>query len=224
VHTRRLSLVVAEDAALLREGLTTILERAGHTVIAAVADADELVTAAVSARPDVVITDVRMPPTHSDEGLRAAATLRQHDATVGIVVLSQYVADAYLTTLLDTRGPGGIGYLLKDRVGHVTDFLESLTRVAEGDAVIDPEVVRQLLGRRRRDDGPLNRLTPREQDVLALMAEGLTNSTIATRLSVSEAAIRKHVGNIFAKLDLHDGTDRRVTAVLTYLRRHPPSA
>jgi DNA-binding NarL/FixJ family response regulator len=220
MHTRRLTLVIAEDGALLREGLTTILERAGHTVVAAVADADQLVAHAISARPDVVITDVRMPPTHSDEGLRAAATLRQHDATIGIVVLSQYVADAYLTTLLETRGPGGIGYLLKDRVGHVTEFLESLTRVADGGTVIDPEVVRQLIAR-RRDDHPINRLTPRERDVLAHMAEGLTNDTIATRLSVSQAAIRKHVGNIFAKLDLDHGTDRRVTAVLTYLRRHP---
>jgi DNA-binding NarL/FixJ family response regulator len=220
VRARALSLVVAEDAALLREGLTSILERAGHTVVAAVADADRLITAAISARPDVVVTDVRMPPGHSDEGLRAAATLRQHDSSVGIVVLSQYVADAYLATLLDTRGPGGIGYLLKDRVGRVTDFLESISRVAEGGTVVDPEVVRQLIGR-RRDDGPISRLTPRERDVLALMAEGLTNTTIASRLFVSEAAIRKHVGNIFAKLDLDEGTDRRVSAVLTYLRRHP---
>jgi DNA-binding NarL/FixJ family response regulator len=222
VRARPLTLVVAEDAALLREGLASILERAGHTVLAAVADADQLLAAVSSERPDVVITDVRMPPTHTDEGLRAAATLRQHDPAVGILVLSQYVADAYLTTLLDTRGPGGIGYLLKDRVGQVTEFLESLSRVADGGTVVDPEVVRQLI-MRRRHDGPVNRLTPRERDVLALMAEGLTNSAIASRLAVSDAAVRKHVGNIFAKLDLDEGTHRRVSAVLTYLRRHPPT-
>jgi len=157
-----------------------------------------------------------MPPGHSDEGLRAAAAIRAELPAIGILVLSQYVADAYLSSLLETT-TGGIGYLLKDRVGHVAEFLESLDRVADGGTVVDPEVVRQLLAR-RRNDGPLSALTPRELEVLALMAEGRVNASIAEQLVVSEAAVRKHVGNIFAKLQLDDGLDRRVSAVLTYLR------
>lgn len=214
---RSLRVVIAEDLALLREGLVGIVERGGHEVLAAVDTAEALITWVHNDPPDVVITDVRMPPGLSDEGLRAAATIREQHPEVGILVLSQYVADAYLTSLLEATGPGGTGYLLKDRVGHVREFLESIDRVANGGMAIDPEVVRQLLGR-RRDDGPLSALTEREREVLALMAEGLTNGSIAAQLVVSEAAVRKHVGNIFAKLDLEQGTDRRVAAVLTYLR------
>ncbi|HZO67138.1 MAG TPA: response regulator transcription factor [Kribbellaceae bacterium] len=214
---RNLNIVLAEDALLLREGLVSILERAGHTVTAAVGDADALVVAVRHDPPDVVITDVRMPPDHTDEGLRAAAAIRADHPSVGIVVLSQYVADAYLPALLESS-TGGVGYLLKDRVGHVTEFLQSVDRVAAGGTVVDPEVVRQLLSR-RRGDGPLARLTARETEVLALMAQGLTNPSIASQLFVSEAAVRKHVGNIFAKLPLDPDGDRRVQAVLTYLRR-----
>ncbi|MGH3462380.1 MAG: LuxR C-terminal-related transcriptional regulator [Kribbellaceae bacterium] len=212
-----MNIVLAEDALLLREGLVSILERAGHTVTAAVGDADALVVAVRHDPPDVVITDVRMPPDHTDEGLRAAAAIRADHPSVGIVVLSQYVADAYLPALLESS-TGGVGYLLKDRVGHVTEFLQSVDRVAAGGTVVDPEVVRQLLSR-RRGDGPLARLTARETEVLALMAQGLTNPSIASQLFVSEAAVRKHVGNIFAKLPLDPDGDRRVQAVLTYLRR-----
>jgi DNA-binding NarL/FixJ family response regulator len=209
--------VLAEDAALLREGLVGILEKAGHEVVAAVGDADALLAYVAHAHPDAVITDIRMPPDHSDEGLRAAAAIRAEQPEIAIMVLSAYVADAYVAELLDSTPGGGIGYLLKDRVGHVREFLDSLDRVAAGGTVVDPEVVRQLLGR-RRDDGPLGTLTEREREVLALMAEGRTNGSIAEVLVVSEAAVRKHVGNIFAKLRLDPGTDRRVSAVLAYLR------
>jgi DNA-binding NarL/FixJ family response regulator len=208
--------VLAEDSLLLREGLASILDRAGHEVRDTVGDAGTLLAVVRKEPPDVVITDVRMPPNHSDEGLQAAAAIRAELPQIGILVLSQYVADAYLSTLLEST-TGGIGYLLKDRVGHVADFLESLDRVAGGGTVVDPEVVRQLLAR-RRNDGPLAALTPRELEVLALMAEGRVNASIAEQLVVSEAAVRKHVGNIFAKLRLDDGRDRRVSAVLTYLR------
>lgn len=214
---RSLRVVIAEDLALLREGLVGIVERGGHQVVAAVETAEALLTTVLHHEVDLVITDVRMPPGLSDEGLRAAATIREQQPETGILVLSQYVADAYLSSLLEAAGPGGTGYLLKDRVGHVREFLESIDRVAHGGMVVDPDVVRQLLGR-RRDDGPLSRLTDREREVLALMAEGRTNGSIAGQLVVSEAAVRKHVGNIFAKLDLAPGTDRRVSAVLTYLR------
>lgn len=214
--TRRLSIVLAEDSLLLREGLASILDRAGHEVRDSVGDGDTLLAVVRKEPPDLVITDVRMPPGHSDEGLRAAAAIRAEFPAIGILVLSQYVADAYLSSLLEST-TGGIGYLLKDRVGHVAEFLESLDRVASGGTVVDPEVVRQLLAR-RRNDGPLAALTPRELEVLALMAEGRVNGKIAEQLVVSEAAVRKHVGNIFAKLQLEDGLDRRVSAVLTYLR------
>jgi DNA-binding NarL/FixJ family response regulator len=212
-----LRIVLAEDAALLREGLLAILERAGHEVIAAVGDADALLAFTDHTRPDVVITDIRMPPTHTDEGLRAAAELRRRHRDLAVLVLSAYVADAYLAELLDTTGGGGIGYLLKDRVGHVRDFLDSLDRVAGGETVVDPQVVRGLLNR-HQPDGPLDVLSEREREVLALMAEGRTNGSIAAALFVSEAAVRKHVGNIFAKLRLDPTTDRRVSAVLAYLR------
>ncbi|PWN02729.1 DNA-binding response regulator [Nocardioides silvaticus] len=213
----RLRIVLAEDAALLREGLVGILEKAGHEVVAAVGDAEALLAYVAHARPDTVVTDIRMPPDHSVEGLRAAAAIRADHPEIAIMVLSAYVADAYVAELLDSAPGGGIGYLLKDRVGHVREFLDSLDRVADGETVVDPQVVRQLLGR-RRDDGPLASLTDREREVLALMAEGRTNGAIAEALVVSEAAVRKHVGGIFAKLRLDPGTDRRVSAVLAYLR------
>ena len=212
-----LRIVLAEDAALLREGLVGILEKAGHEVVAAVGDADALLAHVAHARPDMVVTDIRMPPDHGDEGLRAAARIRAEQPGIAIMVLSAYVAEAYVADLMDSAPGGGIGYLLKDRVGHVREFLDSLERVAAGETVVDPQVVRQLLGR-RRDDGPLASLTEREHEVLALMAEGRTNGSIAEVLVVSEAAVRKHVGNIFAKLRLDPGSDRRVSAVLAYLR------
>jgi len=212
-----LRIVLAEDAALLREGLVGILERAGHEVVAAVEDAEALLAFTARLLPDLVVTDIRMPPTHTDEGLRAAARIRAEHPGIAIMVLSAYVAEAYVSELLDATSGGGIGYLLKDRVGHVRDFLAMLQRVADGETVVDPEVVRQLLGR-RRDDGPLASLTERERVVLALMAEGRTNGSIAAELVVSEAAVRKHVGNIFAKLHLDPASDRRVSAVLAYLR------
>ncbi|WP_019873292.1 LuxR C-terminal-related transcriptional regulator [Sporichthya polymorpha] len=215
-----LRIVLAEDVALLREGLVGILTAAGHEVVAAVPDADALLVFTERLQPDVVVTDIRMPPTHTDEGLRAAVTIRAQHPRIAILLLSAYIAEAYVTDLLDSTtqsGHAGLGYLLKDRVGHVREFLDSLDRVAAGGTVVDPDVVRHLLAR-RRDDGPLAALTDREREVLGLMAEGHTNPTIASRLYVSEAAVRKHVGNIFAKLDLDPDSDRRVSAVLTYLR------
>lgn len=214
---RALRIILAEDSALLREGLVGILVGAGHQVVASTENADDLIAAVRADPPDVVITDVRMPPGHSDEGLRAAAEIRWDFPSLPILVLSQYVADAYLPALMESAGDAGLGYLLKDRVGRVADFLASLDQVVDGNTVVDPEVVRQLLAR-RGDDGPLAALTPREREVLGLMAEGRTNGSIASTLFVSEAAVRKHVGSIFAKLDLGDDTDRRVAAVLTYLR------
>ncbi|GAB3262058.1 response regulator transcription factor [Kineosporia babensis] len=211
-------IVLAEDAALLREGLTGILERCGHEVLAAVENAEALLAYTARHRPDLIITDIRMPPTHTDEGLRAAARIRAEHPDIAIMVLSAYVAEAYVPELLEaTAGAAGVGYLLKDRVGHVREFIAALDRVAAGETVIDPEVVVHMLGR-RRDDGPLASLTDREREVLALMAEGRTNASIAQALVVSEAAVRKHVGGIFAKLDFAPATDRRVSAVLAYLR------
>ena len=214
-----LRIVLAEDAALLREGLVGILERAGHTVVAAVGDADALRAFVRREVPDIVVTDVRMPPSFTDEGLRAAVAIRAEHPDVAVLVLSAYVAESYVADLLDSApaGGAGVGYLLKDRVGHVREFLDSLARVAAGGTVVDPEVVRLLL-RRRHDDGPLAALTQREREVLALMAEGRTNASIAQVLVVSEAAVRKHVGSIFAKLPLDPASDRRVSAVLAYLR------
>jgi Response regulator containing a CheY-like receiver domain and an HTH DNA-binding domain len=215
-----LRVVLAEDAVLLRAGLVELLTRVGHRVTAAVGDAGELARAVDADRPDVVVTDVRMPPGHRDEGLRAALELRARHPGLPVLVLSQYVATAYATQLLGggASDGGGLGYLLKDRVGEVADFLDALDRVAGGQTVIDPEVVRVLL-RQRTDDEPLRRLTPREREVLALMAEGLNNQAIARRLTVTEASVVKHTGNIFMKLELDpaDG-NRRVLAVLTHLR------
>ncbi|WP_226899048.1 response regulator [Nonomuraea phyllanthi] len=209
--------VIAEDAVLLREGLAGLLERFGHSVVAQVGDAPALVAAVGEHRPDAVVTDVRMPPGFADEGLRAALELRARDPHLAVLVLSQYVEQTYAAELLESGDGAGIGYLLKDRIGDVREFVEALDRVAGGGTVVDPEVVRQLL-RRRRD--PLARLTPREQQVLGLIAEGRTNASIAKELFVTEAAVAKHIANIFAKLDLPPESDghRRVLAVLAYLR------
>ena|SRR5829696_3844127 len=210
--------VVADDGVLLREGLVRLLDEAGHEVVAAVGDGPSLVDAIIEHRPDVSIVDVRMPPTHTDEGLRAAVQVRAQVPGTPILVLSQYVEVSYADDLLADRA-GAVGYLLKDRVVDMDDFLDALRRVAGGGTVLDPEVVRQLLTRRRNSD-PLAALTPREQGVLALMAEGRSNTAIARELVVTEGAVEKHVTNIFAKLDLYSDSDqnRRVLAVLTYLR------
>jgi DNA-binding NarL/FixJ family response regulator len=216
-----LRIVLAEDSVLLREGMSGLLHRFGHAVVAAVGDAPALVAAVEEHRPDVVVTDVRMPPGFTDEGLRATVALRAAHPSLAVLVLSQYVEQTYAAELLDAdtrRGRGaGVGYLLKDRVGDVEEFVDAVHRVAAGAMVIDPEVVGQLLGRRR---DPLQRLTPREREVLALMAEGRSNAAIARTLVVSEAAVAKHISSILAKLDLPPTEDdhRRVMAVLAFLR------
>ncbi|WLW54385.1 response regulator transcription factor [Streptomyces sp. YU58] len=214
---RPLRVVLAEDSVLLRDGLVALLTRFGHEVVAAVGDADALLAATTEHRPDIVVTDVRMPPGFQDEGLHAAVRLREERAGLPVLVLSQYVQRAYAAELLDSGDGTGVGYLLKDRVGQVEEFVDALREVAAGGTVVDPEVVRQLL-RRRRD--PLMRLTPREREVLALIAEGRSNGAIARTLVVSEAAVGKHIGNILTKLDLPPADDvhRRVLAVLAYLR------
>ncbi|ONI76022.1 DNA-binding response regulator [Actinosynnema sp. ALI-1.44] len=218
---RRLRVVIAEDAVLLREGLIELLARFGHQVVAAVGDVPGLVAAVDDIKPDVVVTDVRMPPDYSDEGLRAVAQLRSRHPSLGVLVLTQYVATTYALELLETeaRTSGGLGYLLKDRVGAVTEFIEAIERIADGHTVIDPEAVRSLLHSKRRKEA-LDRLTPRELEVLTLMALGKTNSAIAETLCVSQAAVAKNIGNIFTKLGLVDMNEhRRVLAVLTYLRK-----
>lgn len=215
-----LRVVLAEDAVLLRAGLVELLSRSGHVVAAAVGDAGELARAVAGERPDIVITDVRMPPGFRDEGLKAALELRSRDPQLPVLVLSQYVATAYATQLLSGGGPGtaGLGYLLKDRVGEVSEFLDTLSRVAGGQTVIDPEVVRVLLAQQAAST-PLRRLTPREREVLGLMAEGLNNQSIARRLSVTEASVVKHSSNIFMKLNVDPAEgNRRVLAVLAHLR------
>ena len=202
---------------LLREGLIGLLGRCGHEVVAAVGDAQALIAAVEEHGPDIVVTDVRMPPGFQDEGLHAAVSLRESRPALPVLVLSQYVQRTYASELLDSGDGTGVGYLLKDRVGQVEEFVDALSEVAAGGTVVDPEVVRQLL-RRRRD--PLERLTPREREVLALIAEGKSNGAIARELVVSEAAVGKHIGGILTKLDLPpaDETHRRVLAVLAYLR------
>jgi DNA-binding NarL/FixJ family response regulator len=210
--------VIAEDNVLLREGISALLRDDAIDVVAAVPDAAQLLSAVAALMPDFVIVDVRMPPTHSDEGLRAALEIRSRWPEVGIVVLSQYVEERYATELLagDTRGTG---YLLKDRVADVAEFTASLRRVAAGGTALDPEVVRQLLARGSAG-GPLTRLTAREREVLSLIAEGYSNSSIAETLVVSIGAVAKHVASIFGKLELppDDRSHRRVLAVLSYLR------
>jgi DNA-binding NarL/FixJ family response regulator len=209
--------VIADDAVLLREGLVRLLTENGHEVVAAVGDGDSLVAAIEEHRPDISIVDVRMPPNHTDEGLRAAVTARARVPRTPILVLSQYVEVSYADDLLADRA-GAVGYLLKDRVAAIAEFLDALGRVAAGGTVLDPEVVSQLLVRRRRDD-PLRELTPREREVLALMAEGRSNTAIARMLVVSDGAVEKHVRNIFTKLQLPPDEEqhRRVLAVLAYL-------
>jgi DNA-binding NarL/FixJ family response regulator len=209
--------VLAEDAVLLREGLAGLLERFGFQPVAVVGDAGALKAAVTEHDPDLMITDIRMPPGFSDEGLRAAVELRRDRPGLAVIVLSQYVQHGYAADLLDSGDSGGVGYLLKDRVADVEDFIAALRRVAAGGTVVDPQVISQLV-RRRRD--PLSALSAREREVLALMAEGHSNAAIARHLVVSEAAVGKHVGNILAKLGLPqtDDTNRRVLAVLAFLR------
>ena len=213
-----MNVMLAEDAAVLRDGLVRLLEDRGHNVLAAVADGSSLVDAVRRSPPDVVIVDVRLPPTHTDEGLRAALALRREHPSIGLLVFSQYIETRYAAQLLAGNG-AGLGYLLKDRVADTTDFMDALSRVAAGGTALDPEVVRQLVGASRRTDLLCSVLTPRELDVLALMAEGRTNAAVASRLVVSEGAVEKHVANIFTKLGLPVSEDdnRRVLAVLRYL-------
>ncbi|TJZ55634.1 response regulator transcription factor [Streptomyces piniterrae] len=214
--------VLADDSTLLREGLVRLLAEEGHEVAAAVGDADQLIavlerSVVTGEKPDAVVVDVRMPPTHTDEGLRAAVQIRERWPGVGVLVLSQYVERRYATELL-TEDSEGVGYLLKDRVVQVDEFLNALERVGAGQAAFDPEVVRQLLVRSRRSD-PLGTLTAREREVLGEMAQGHTNAAIAGRLHISQSAVEKHINAIFEKLDLTGtaGYSRRVLAVLRYL-------
>lgn len=210
--------VLAEDGALFREGLTAVLGRFGFRVVAAVGTAEELSAAVAEHAPGLVVTDIRMPPGFTDEGLRAAVALRSEYPGLPVVALSQYVELSYADALLTSDGGHSVGYLLKDRVVDVEEFATGLRTVVNGGTVVDPTVVRQIL-RRHRD--PLSRLSPRELEVLALVAEGHSNTAIARRLTVSEAAVGKHTGSILAKLDLpqDDDTNRRVLAVLSYLRK-----
>jgi DNA-binding NarL/FixJ family response regulator len=209
--------VIAEDAAVFREGLVRLLEDRGHQVCAAVADGEALLAAAAAHRPDVAVVDIRMPPTHTDEGLRAALRLRADLPGTGVLVFSQYIETRYAARLLQGNA-AGVGYLLKDRVADVAEFTEALARVAAGGTALDPEVVGQLLGAGRHARG-LAGLTPREREVLSLMAEGRSNAGIADVLVISAGVVEKHVASIFAKLGLPpaEGDNRRVLAVLRYL-------
>jgi DNA-binding NarL/FixJ family response regulator len=208
--------VLAEDAAVLREGLARLLTDRGHEVCAAVADADALRAAVAGHRPDVVIADIRMPPTHTDEGLQAALVIRRDFPSTGVLLFSQYIETRFTARLLEP-GTGGVGYLLKERVGNVADFISALERVAAGGTALDPEVIGQLL---RKPDPGLASLTQRERAVLALMAEGRSNAGIAAGLQLSAGAVEKHIANIFGKLFLEpeSADNRRVLAVLRYLR------
>jgi DNA-binding NarL/FixJ family response regulator len=210
-------IVIAEDSVLLRAGLTRLLVDEGEEVVATVGDADSLLDVVERHSPDLAVVDVRMPPTHTDDGLRAAIQVRNRWPSVGILVLSQYVEETYATELLATD-TGGLGYLLKDRVADVNEFMDAVRRVGDGGTALDPEVVAQLLARTRRRD-PLARLSPREREVLGLMAEGRSNAAIAADLVVSAGAVEKHISNIFTKLDLPptDHGHRRVLAVLRWL-------
>ena len=209
--------VIAEDSVLLREGTVRLLEEAGIEVVGRAGDAEELLRKVRAHKPDVAIVDIRMPPDYGSEGLQAAADIRRDLPSTGVLILSQYVEDYYVTQLM-ASGTEGVGYLLKDRVADVERFVDAVHRVAEGGSVLDPQVVAELLGR-RRPEGPLDTLTDRERDVLAAMAEGLTNREIAARMFVSERAVERHVTAIFEKLRLSaaDGGHRRVLAVLAYL-------
>ncbi len=210
-------LVIAEDSVLLREGLVSLLQRAGIDVVGAVGDAPALLAAVAAHEPDIAVLDVRMPPSFTDEGIRAALEVRRRHPAVAVLVLSQYVEERYAGELM-SDGRGGVGYLLKDRIADVADFLDALQRVSAGGTVLDPEVVAQLLVRRRPD--PIEALTPRETEALGLMAEGRSNSAIAAALVVSESAVAKYINSIFMKLGLPaaDNDHRRVLAVLKYLK------
>jgi DNA-binding NarL/FixJ family response regulator len=210
-------IVIAEDSAVIRAGLAEILTDRGHEIVAAVGDAEALKDAVAADKPDVAIVDVRMPPSHTDEGLRAAIAIRRDHPGVGILVFSQYIETRYAADLLAT-GSGGVGYLLKDRVANVAEFTDAITRIAAGGTALDPEVVSGLLNASRHASA-LGTLTAREHDVLALMAEGRSNGAIAGRIFVSERAVEKHISNIFTKLGLppSDSDHRRVLAVLAYL-------
>jgi DNA-binding NarL/FixJ family response regulator len=208
--------VIAEDAAVLREGLARLLADRGHEVCATVADAEALRAAVIEHLPDAVIADIRMPPTHTDEGLRAAVVIKRDFPATGVLLFSQYIETRYTARLLES-GAGGVGYLLKDRVGNVAEFVSALERVAAGGTALDPEVISELL---RRPDAGLASLTAREREVLGLMAEGRSNSGIARKLTLSEGVVEKHIASIFGKLNLEpEGADnRRVLAVLRYLK------
>ena len=210
--------VVAEDSVLLREGVVRLLQEAGMDVVGTAGDAEDLLRKVRAHKPDVALVDIRMPPTQTDEGLRAAATIRAEQPQTGVLVLSQYVEEAYALELL-SESTESTGYLLKDRVADVDSFTDAVRRVANGGSALDPEVVALLLGRRRRED-PLQSITPREREVLGLMAEGRSNAAIAEALVVTERAVEKHVTSIFSKLDLTPDVEdhRRVLAVLAYLR------
>ena len=213
-----LRVVIGEDDVLLREGIARLLDDAGFDVVAQAGDAEDLLRKGLAHRPDVAVVDIQMPPGHGDDGLKAALELRRTHSDVGILVLSQYYEEAYAVELIGDR-PEGVGYLLKERVGDVDAFTDAVSRVASGGSALDPEVVGRMLGRRRAD-GPLDRLSPRERDVLAAMAEGKSNQGIAQALVVTEAAVEKRVTGIFQKLELGQTPTehRRVLAVLTYLR------
>jgi DNA-binding NarL/FixJ family response regulator len=217
VDASPLRVVIAEDSALIREGIARLIQESGGTVVAKVGDGPSFVDAVVAHHPDVSVVDVRMPPSQRDEGLRAAIEARRRVPGTPILVLSQYVERQYATELLADRA-GGVGYLLKDRVGDIREFMDALRRVARGGTALDPEVVAQLMVRHHADD-PLSALTPRERQVLAAMAEGRTNLGIAALLGISEGATEKHIGNIFGKLELPESQNdhRRVLAVLAYL-------
>jgi DNA-binding NarL/FixJ family response regulator len=210
--------VIAEDSVLLREGVVKLLQDADFDVVAQTGTADDLMLKVRSYSPDVAIVDIRMPPTHTDEGLRAAQEIREKDPDVGVLVLSQYVEPTYAMELL-AESAEGVGYLLKDRISDIGEFAAAVRRVGEGGSALDPAIVSQLVGRRRRDD-PIDSLTPREREVLGLMAEGRSNQGIAERLVVTERAVEKHVTSIFGKLRLPQAPEdhRRVLAVLAFLR------
>jgi DNA-binding NarL/FixJ family response regulator len=214
-----LRIVVGEDQPLVREGIVRVLEEGGFEVVGVAADGPDLVRKAAAHKPDIVITDIQMPPDSTDDGLRAALEIRASRPQTGVLVLSQFLEDRYALDLVGDDA-AGVGYLLKDRVGDLHVFLDAVRRVAGGGSALDPEVVQRMVGR-RRSDSPIDDLTPRERDVMALMAEGRSNQGIADELIVTVAAVERHVTNIFSKLGLHSATEdhRRVLAVLEYLKR-----
>jgi DNA-binding NarL/FixJ family response regulator len=220
--TRPLRIVLAEDAAIMRDGLSHILTHRGHQVVAAVADAPALLGAVGTYQPDVAVIDVRMPPTHTDEGIQAALSIHRDHPRTGVLVFSQYIETRYAAQLL-AGTPAGVGYLLKDRVGNVSEFLGALSRVAAGGTALDPEVVVQLIGASRHADS-LSALTPREREVLSLVAEGRSNTAIAETLVITPGVVTKHIASIFAKLGLppSESDNRRVLATIRYLRPQPP--